>query len=268
MQRSFNTASHRLTASLDGMIATVTINAPERRNCIDLATWKAFPALFAALDADPDVRVIILRGAGEQAFCAGADIAEFATERATPEGSRAYERENVAAFEAVAGVSKPVIALIHGFCFGAGVGLAAACDLRLASEDANFAIPAALLGVGYPPTALKALVALMGPEATKHVFFTAGRMTAAKALAVGLVGEVVAKPQLDASVQALAETIAAGAPLTIQAAKRAIDAAAGLPHALAMARLQALADACFQSEDYAEGRAAFADKRKPLFKGR
>jgi enoyl-CoA hydratase/carnithine racemase len=268
MTRTIATDSPRLFARVDGSIATVTINAAERRNCIDLAAWKAFPPLFSALDSDPAVRVIVLRGAGEQAFSTGADIAEFGTERATAEGSRAYERENVKAFEAVASVGKPVVALIHGFCFGAGVGLAAACDIRMAADDAVFAVPAAVLGVGYPPTALKSLVALMGPEPVKHLFFSAGRLTATEALAVGLIGSITAKDQLDTAAVALADKIAAGAPLTIKAAKRAIDAAAGLPNALAMPELQKLADACFQSEDYAEGRAAFMDKRKPLFKGR
>lgn len=268
MRQVIETASPRLAASVEDGIATVTIRAPERRNCIDLAAWRAFPALFAALDADAATRVILLRGAGEEAFCAGADIAEFDTERATPEGSGRYERENVAAFEAVAGVGKPVIALIHGYCFGAGVGLAAACDLRIAAEDAVFAVPAATLGVGYPPTALKALVALMGPEPVKRLFFAAGRIDARDALAVGLVGEVRPKAEADAAALDLARRIAAGAPLTLLAAKRAIDAAADLPGALDAEALQVLADACFRSEDYAEGRAAFREKRRPVFRGR
>ncbi|MGL4634837.1 MAG: enoyl-CoA hydratase-related protein [Beijerinckiaceae bacterium] len=268
MTRSIPTASTRLVASIDQAIATVVISAPERRNCIDLATWKAIPPLFEALDADHDVRVIMLRGAGDQAFCAGADIAEFDTERATAAGSRAYEQENVRAFEAVSAVSKPIIAVIHGFCFGAGVGLAAACDLRLAADDATFAIPAAMLGVGYPPKALRSLVALMGPEATKHLFFSAGRLTASQAAAARLVGAVHAKAELEAAAAKLAQAIVSGAPMTITAAKRAIDAAAGLSGGLSSVELQKLADACFASEDYAEGRAAFKDKRKPLFKGR
>jgi enoyl-CoA hydratase/carnithine racemase len=268
MQRELKTASPRLLASVADAVATVTIHAPERRNCIDLATWRAFPPLFEALDQDSTIRVIILRGSGEQAFSTGADIAEFETERSTAEGSRAYETENVRAFEAVAAISKPVIAQIHGFCFGAGVGLAASCDLRLASDDAVFSVPAALLGVGYPPTALKALVALMGPEPVKHLFFSAGRIDAARARQVGLVGDVLPRAELDQTVTDLAARIATGAPLTIKAAKRAIDAAAGLPGAQPMAELQALADACFQSDDYREGRSAFLEKRKAVFAGR
>jgi enoyl-CoA hydratase/carnithine racemase len=268
MTRSISAASPRLVAEVVQSTATVTISAPERRNCIDLATWKAIPPLFAALDADDDVRVVLVRGAGEQAFCAGADIAEFDTERATAAGSRAYEQENVRAFEAVRATIKPVVAVIHGFCFGAGVGLAAACDLRLAADDATFAIPAATLGVGYPPAALRSLVALMGPEATKHLFFSAGRLNGAQALSAGLVGAVYPRAALDAEAARLAHAIAAGAPMTIRAAKRAIDAAAGLSGSDDAQALQQLADACFASEDYAEGRAAFKDKRKPLFRGR
>jgi enoyl-CoA hydratase/carnithine racemase len=267
LQRTIETPSPRLYALIENTVASVIISAPERRNCVDLATWKAFPALFASLETDPTIRCIILRGEGSQAFCAGADISEFETARATSEGSRSYELENVRAFEAVSQISKPVIAMIHGFCFGAGVGLAAACDIRMAADDALFAIPAAVLGVGYPPTAIKSLVALMGPEPVRHLFYTAGRLDAMKAHEMGLVGEVVPKAALENRVTDLAKTISSGAPLTISAAKRAIDAAAGLPGALDNIALQALADACFQSEDYAEGRSAFRDKRKPLFKG-
>jgi len=266
--RDVDTLSPRLLAKVQGAVATVTIHAPERGNCIDLATWKALPPLFASLDAEPDIRVIILRGSGSQAFSTGADIAEFDTERATAAGSRAYEAANVAAFDAVAAVGKPVIAMIQGFCFGAGLGLAAACDLRVAAEDSLFAVPAARLGVGYPPTALKTLVSLMGPEPVKLLFYSADRINAARALSVGLVGQLVPKADLETIVSDLAHRISAGAPLTITAAKRAIDAASGVSEAFSAAKLQALADSCFQSDDYAEGRKAFKDKRKPLFTGR
>lgn len=268
MQRDIETTSKRLLAHVSKGIATVEINTPERRNCIDLATWKAISELFTALDTDQDVRVVVLKGRGDLAFSTGADIAEFDTERATADGSRAYEIENVRAFEAVSNVGKPVVAVIHGFCFGAGVGLAAACDMRLASDDAVFAVPAAVLGVAYPPTAMASLVALMGPEAVKRLFFTGQRLDAAQALALGLVGEVVSKSALNETALDLAGKIAAGAPLTILAAKKAIDAAARLAGSYSAEHLQVLADACFQSEDYAEGRAAFKDKRKPLFLGR
>ena len=265
--RIIPTHTPRLTAQISGAIATVMINNPARRNCVDLATWQAFPPLFAALNMERALRVIVLRGAGDEAFCAGADITEFETTRATADSSRAYEAANVAAFDAVAQARMPVIALIHGFCFGAGMGLAAACDLRLAAEDATFAIPAALLGVSYPPTALASLVALMGAPNVKRLFFTAERLDAQAALQAGLISEVWPKAALEEAVTALAARITEGAPLTITAAKRAIDAAAHLPGALDLQALQALADACFASADYAEGRAAFRAKRKPIFRG-
>jgi enoyl-CoA hydratase/carnithine racemase len=267
MSRLLSTLSPRLLASVEGPIATVTLHAPERRNCIDLATWQAIPKLFAEINASKDIRVVILRGAGDEAFCAGADIAEFETLRNTPEGSRAYEVQNVAAFDAVAACRKPV-AMVAGFCFGAGVGLAAACDLRIAASTAQIAVPAARLGVGYPPTAMRTLVALMGPQPVKMLFFSGTRLNAAEAKAAGFFDRVVEPSGLADAVAELAAQIAAGAPLTIDAAKQAIDAAAGLSHAKSAADLQALADACFASEDYAEGRAAFKDKRKPVFFGR
>jgi enoyl-CoA hydratase/carnithine racemase len=266
--KDIETGSPRLLAKVRGPVATVIIHAPERGNCIDLETWKALPPLFSALDKEQDIRVIILRGSGSQAFSTGADITEFDTERATAAGSRAYEAANVAAFDAVADVGRPVIAMIQGFCFGAGVGLAAACDLRIAADDSLFAVPAARLGVGYPPTALKTLVSLMGPEPVKHLFYSADRIDAARALSVGLVGQVVHKADLETTVIELAHRISAGAPLTITAAKRAIDAASGVSEKFSADKLQELADACYQSGDYAEGRKAFKDKRKPLFQGR
>jgi enoyl-CoA hydratase/carnithine racemase len=265
---TFARASPRIVASIAGVVATVTISAPERRNCIDLAGWTALPPLFAALGQHDGVRVIVLRGAGTQAFCAGADIAEFDTERATAAGSRAYEEANVAAFAAVAACPRPVIAAIRGYCFGAGVGLAASADIRIAADDATFAIPAARLGVGYPPTALASLVALMGPEAVKRLFFTAERLSAVDALNAGLIGEITAKEALDDAVARAAAAIAEGAPLTLRAAKAAIDRAAGLAPAITSDMAQAMADECFASADYAEGRAAFRAKRKPVFTGR
>jgi enoyl-CoA hydratase/carnithine racemase len=268
MTRLISTSSPRLLASVEGAVATVTLNAPERRNCVDLACWQAIPAVFQVLDQDNDVRIVILRGAGDEAFCAGADIAEFETLRSTAVGSRAYETSNVAAFNAVAACGKPVIAMVQGFCFGAGVGLAAACDMRIAADDAQVAVPAARLGVGYPPTAMRMLVALMGPQPVKQLFFTGSKLTAVEAHAAGLFDSVVPKNALGTEVARLASQICAGAPMTIAAAKQAIDAAAGLSHAKQADELQALADACFASEDYAEGRKAFHEKRTPVFRGR
>lgn len=256
----------RLIASVEGPVGRLMINNPERRNAIDIAMWRAIPALMQALAAEPDVRVIVL-GSTSGPFSAGADISEFSTERATPDGSRAYERENVRAFEAVAACPRPVIAAIRGFCFGAGSGLALSCDLRIASEDAAFAIPAARLGVAYPPQAFGPIVAVIGAARAKELFFTGRRVSADEALAIGMLNQVVAPAHLETAVADLAATIARGAPMTHTSTKRSIDAAAGLPVARPAAEVQALADACFDSADYAEGRRAFAEKRDPVFRG-
>ncbi|MGL5136482.1 MAG: enoyl-CoA hydratase-related protein [Beijerinckiaceae bacterium] len=267
-QATYASISPRLKAARDGAVVTLTLNAPERRNCLDLAAWSAMPALIAAISADAEARVLILRGAGETAFCAGADIAEFETARATPEGSAVYERANVAAFAAVANSALPVIAAINGHCFGAGMGLAAACDIRIAGNDATFAIPAAKLGVGYPPVAMGWLTPLLGPECTKRLFLLAERLDAEGAFEAGFVSEIIATNAVFDHARKLADIIAGHAPMTMLAARRAIDAAAGAPGGLDTTCLQALADACFASADYAEGRAAFRDKRPPRFIGR
>ncbi|CUA83789.1 Enoyl-CoA hydratase/carnithine racemase [Chelatococcus sambhunathii] len=261
-------ASHSLRLSVASGIATMTIDNEARRNAIDFATWRAFPQVMATLGADDNVRVVIIRGAGDVAFTAGADIGEFGSLRASPEGGRAYEAANLAAFEAVAACPKPVLALIRGFCLGGGLGIALACDLRIAADDAVFAIPAARLGVGYPPAGMGMIVAAIGAAAAKDLIFTARRIEAAEALTLGLVQKVVPAGDIERAAAGLAETIAVNAPLTIRAAKAAVATAAGLPGAGTPNDLQALADACFASADYAEGCAAFLGKRSPQFTGR
>ncbi|MGO4705869.1 enoyl-CoA hydratase [Microvirga sp. 2MCAF38] len=266
MHASFSSPSPHLTVTVEDSIASIAIDNPARRNALNFAMWQALPVIVTALDDDERVRVIILRGAGTGAFAAGADIAEFESIRGTAAGSRDYERANETAFWAVAHCAKPVIAMIRGHCLGAGCGLAVACDLRIAGDNAVFGIPAARLGVGYPPSAMRLLTASVGPAVAKDLFFTARRIDAQEAKQLGLIQTIVPEEALEETTLSLARTIAENAPMTIAAAKAAIDASCGLGRQ--GIDPQALADACFDSADYGEGRRAFLEKRRPVFIGR
>lgn len=247
-------------------IAFLILDNPARLNALTSAMWGAIPRLMAEAEADPGVRVIVLKGAGGKAFSAGADISEFDSAR-TGDAATAYDALNHAAFEALLQANKPTLAMIEGFCLGGGLGIAACCDLRLANDAATFAIPAAKLGLGYHPRWVRTLLTLAPPASVKELLFTGRRFSAAEALQMGLVNRVHPPAALDAETRALADTIAANAPMTIRAAKAAIDELTLKPETPDIGRLEALVKACFQSADYAEGRKAFGEKRKPIFKG-
>jgi len=249
-------------------VARVLIDNAPRRNAFDYEMWRALPVVIRALDAKDEVRVIMLGAAAGLSFCSGADISEFSTLRATAEGGRAYEEANLAAFDALAQAAKPTVAAIGGFCMGGGVGLAASCDLRIAREDAVFAIPAGRLGVGYPPKAMAYVTTALGAQTAMELFFTARRLGAKEALERGFLARLLPGGGFDEAVAALAATIAANAPLTIRAAKAAIRAALAAPAAPTTEDCARLAAACFDSADFIEGRAAFLEKREPKFSGR
>ena len=246
-------------------IATLTIDRPDRLNAMCLAMWQALPALVAQADADPAARLIALAGAGK-AFCAGADISRFGAERGDAAAAAAYDAAVERAEAALAGARKPTVALIHGLCFGGGLGLALCCDLRLASDAASFRLPAAKLGIGYGLAGVARLHRRLGPGAAAEILFAAQVHDAAQARELGIATRIFAAADFSRACEDYCAAIAANAPLSLRAAKLAL-AFLERPDG-GEAAVHAAVAACYGSADYAEGRLAFAQKRAPRFEGR
>jgi len=261
-------STDKLLADIDGAVGWLTFDNPARRNAVSVEMWRAVPDAFDAFEADAAVRVVVLRGAGDKAFVSGLDISQFEDEFASSAAAAGLEALSARANERIRGSPRPTIAMIHGFCIGAGVQIAASCDLRIAADSATLAITAARLGLGYPVVSLQRLIALVGPAGVKEIFFTGRQFSAAEASAMGLVNRVVPAAELENAVRACCETIAANAPLTIAAVKQAVDALATKPSASELVACERVMKACFDSADYAEGRRAFREKRRPVFTGR
>lgn len=264
----YETGTDKLLAEVTGPIATVTFNNPAKRNALSSDMRAALPGLLAELNADDDVRVVMVTGAGGKAFASGADISEFGAQRTSPADRAAYDRGQAALTDAWASLDKPVIAMIQGFCMGGGLLTALQADIRIASDDSQFGIPAARLGLGYGFSGVTTLTNLVGPAYTAEILFSARRFSAAEALRMGLVNRVVPAEDLHEAATTLADTIAQNAPLTVAAAKSAIREAGRPAERRDMARVQAMVEACFRSADYLEGQRAFAEKRRPVFTGR
>ncbi|WP_343072328.1 enoyl-CoA hydratase [Roseibium litorale] len=251
---------------VEGPVGWLVVDNEAKRNALSLTMWTQLPEHVETLCDNPDVRLIILRGAGGSSFVSGADISEFEATRATADAARSYDAINVAAFKALKTAAKPTLAMIRGHCLGGGLGLAFACDMRIAAEGSVFAIPAARLGLAYPVEAMADIVEAVGPATAKRLLFTASRLTAGEALTAKVIDELVPEDALEDRCRVLADTISANAPMTLKAAKLTINAlSSGAPED--MAKAIAAAEACFTSSDFAEGRSAFLEKRQPSFTG-
>jgi enoyl-CoA hydratase/carnithine racemase len=258
----------RIEVWLDAATLHIRFNNPARLNALSVDMWEAIPALLEQAARDDRVRLVVFSGAGDKAFVSGADISQFEDMRAAREAVARYETIAEAALMGIHQFGKPTLACIRGFCVGGGVNVAISCDLRIASADSVFFIPAARLGLGYRHSAMKNLVDLIGPGAAKDLFFTARKIDAEEARSLGLVSRVCAADALPALLAEYATALAANAPLTVRAAKVVIRELMKPAPDFDAELCQKVIRGCFESEDYAEGRRAFMEKRKPVFTGK
>ncbi len=254
-----------VTHTIDGYVATITLSNPGRYNAMSLAMWSKLADTLDQLRSDASVRAIILRGDGDKAFVSGADISEFDTQRNDPASVAAYDAAVDRAQAALAQFPRPVIAAISGICYGGGLGLVLACDLRYAAPGAKFRMPAARLGLGYGLKGIKRMVDVMGAANACELFYTARVCDAQEAVRIGLVNSV--QEEVFTCAAQTGVEIARNAPMTVAAAKLAFNTVLSGSEDTNAETVHTAVKACFSSTDYAEGRKAFAEKRTPRFDG-
>jgi enoyl-CoA hydratase len=258
----------KMRAEIVDGVGWMTFDNPARHNAMSMEMNRAIPTIIETFSRDPAVRVVVMRGAGGRAFVSGADISEFGERRTSVDARKEYDAVAGAAQNALARLELPLIAMIEGFCMGGGVLTALKADIRIAADNAQFAVPAARLGLGYHYGGVEALVQLVGAAAAAEILYTARRYSADEAFHIGLVNRVVAATDLESVVADLADSIAGNAPMTIRSIKAAIREVGKVPDRRDLERVAELTEACFRSEDYLEGQAAFLEKRPPVFRGR
>jgi enoyl-CoA hydratase len=267
MATEYVPTSERVQVRLEGSALHIVFNNPARHNALSVDMWGAVPPLLSQAADDERVRIVVFSGAGEKAFVSGADISQFEDQRAAKAAVKHYEALAEDALMSIHRFPKPTLACIRGWCIGGGINVAIACDIRIAASDAVFGVPAARLGLGYRYSALKNLIDLIGVGATKDLFYTARRIDAAEALRLGLVTRTCSVDVLPGLLAEYTTSIGENAPLTLHAAKVIIGEILKPSPELDAERCRELILGCFESEDYAEGRRAFMEKRKPQFKG-
>jgi enoyl-CoA hydratase len=258
----------KMLSRKDGAVGWMTFNNPERHNAVSLEMWLAAERILTDFTNDPDIRVVVITGAGSKAFVSGADISKFESERASADAVEAYSQTTDRVYTLLADLPKPTIAMIRGYCIGGGTALAVCCDLRISEDVSKFAVPAAKLGLGYGLSGIARLVDVVGPSFAKEIFYTARQFTAQEALTMGLVNRILPPAELEAYVKNYAETIAGNAPMTVNSVKRIVNEAVKDGEDRDEALCARLVKECFDSQDYIEGRRAFMEKRKPAFVGR
>ncbi len=259
--------TERMIAEIDGPIGWLTFNNPAKLNAMSGDMWAAIAPIVDHFERDPAVRVVVLKGAGDKAFISGADINRFEERRASAE-TAASDGENMrVGLARLEHCTKPTIAMVRGYCLGGGLLVALHCDMRLAADTARLGIPAAKLGIAYTLSGVQKVVDLVGPSTAKEMLFTARQFTGAEAQAMGLVNRAVPEGELDSFTRSYCATMAENAPLSITASKAVIAELVKPRAELDRAKCDAAGKQCMESEDFAEGRRAFAEKRKPVFRG-
>lgn len=256
--------SDEIQVERDGAVATVVLNKPDSHNAISLGMYRRIPDEFRALDADPEIKVIIVRGAGTKSFASGADISEFEEVRGNAAAAKAYNEHVAAAEHAVEDVTKPTIAMVHGYCIGGGCGIALACDLRFADERSRFGITPAKLGLVYSLESTKRLVDVVGPSRAKWILFSGQHVYAQDALRLGLIDELIPSDELEKQTGEFARLITTRAQFSVRSAKRIVDLVlAGQTDDDEVTT--EIRNSSFDTDDYAEGVRSFLEKRNPRF---
>jgi enoyl-CoA hydratase len=261
-------ANGKMLAARDGGIGLVTFNQPEKRNAMSMEMWLGLGEILTEFEADDTISVVVLSGAGDKAFVSGADISQFAKNRHNADAQQEYDRVTGIGRERFHNFSKPIIARIRGFCMGGGLAIAMATDLRIASTDSQFGIPAARLSIAYAPDAVRRLIDLVGPAHARMILYTGKRIDAVEAERIGLINRMTSEEELNNVVLDIARTIADNAPLSVAASKLTINEMLKDESQRDMAAIQRAMEGCFNSADYKEGRTAFMEKRPPRFVGR